>query len=104
MHHVTASPSNNVIQRCAENIRLGKHPFLLVPRTYEERARAFAEVADIDQQLTIVSIEAFSALNVVEVATEENTDFFAALQEIIDIYNRRLTEVEPDLSLQIEVH
>ncbi len=38
-----------------------------------------------------------------ELATEENKDFFAILQEIVQIYNRRLAEVETDLSLQIEV-
>lgn len=38
-----------------------------------------------------------------ELATEENKDFFAILQEIVHIYNRRLAEVETDLSLQIEV-
>ena len=44
------------------------------------------------------------ALNIIELATEENKDFFGVLQDIVQIYNRRLAEVETDLSLRIEVH
>jgi len=54
--------------------------------------------------LTIISIEDFVALNIIELATEENKDFFGILQDIVHIYNRRLAAVETDLSLQIEVH
>jgi len=53
--------------------------------------------------LTIISIEDFVALNIIEQATEEDKDFFSVLQDIVHIYNRRLAEVETDLSLQIEV-
>jgi hypothetical protein len=34
---------------------------------------------------------------------EENKDFFSVLKEIVEIYNKRLSEVETDLSLRIEV-
>ncbi len=40
---------------------------------------------------------------IIELAADENKDFFAVLQEIVQIYNRRLGEVETDLSLRIEV-
>jgi hypothetical protein len=43
------------------------------------------------------------ALNIIELATEESKDFFSVLKEIVEIYNRRLQEVETDLSLRIEV-
>lgn len=38
-----------------------------------------------------------------EMATDKETNFFRALQEIVETYNKRLAEVETDLSLQIEV-
>ncbi len=34
---------------------------------------------------------------------EENKDFFSILKEIVEIYNKRLSKVETDLSLQIQV-
>ncbi|MBE7472225.1 MAG: hypothetical protein DPW09_23335 [Anaerolineae bacterium] len=103
VYHVTATPSRNVIQKCAENIKVGLQPILLVPGEQEYRAKSLAQDEGIDKDLAIVSIEAFVALNIMELATEENKDFFAILQEIVHIYNRRLAEVETDLSLQIEV-
>lgn len=104
VYHVTATPSRNVIQKCAENIKIGLHPILLVPIEQEYKATALAQDEGIDKELTIISIEDFVALNIIELATEENKDFFGVLQEIVHIYNRRLAEVETDLSLQIEVH
>jgi hypothetical protein len=103
VYHVTATPGRNVIQKCATNIRAGKYPILLIPSEEEYRAKALAEDEGIDKELTIISIEGFIALNIIELATEGNKDFFTILQEMVDIYNRRLAEVETDLSLQIEV-
>jgi hypothetical protein len=101
--HVTAAPSSNVIAKCAENIKKGLRPILLVPRDKEANARAFAEDKAIDKLIAIISIEDYLAMNVFELATEENKDFFSVLSDIITIYNQRLIEVETDLSLQIEI-
>lgn len=103
VYHVTATPSRNVIQKCAGNIKMGLHPILLVPSEQENKARVLAQDEGIDKELSIISIEAFVALNIIELATDEKRDFFAVLKEIIQIYNRRLSEVETDLSLQIQV-
>jgi hypothetical protein len=103
VYHVTATPSRNVIQRCVQNTRVGLDPILLVPREQEYKAIALAEDEGIRLEITIISIEDFIALNIIELATEEGKNFFAVLQEIVAIYNSRLAEVETDLSLQIEV-
>ncbi len=79
------------------------HPILLIPGEQENKAKVLAQDEGIDRELTIISIENFVALNIIELATEESKDFFSVLQEIVHIYNKRLTEVETDLSLQIQV-
>jgi hypothetical protein len=79
------------------------HPVLLTPSEQENKARVLAQDEGIEKELSIASIEAFVALNIIEMATDENKDFFRVLQEIIEIYNKRLAEVETDLSLQIQV-
>ena len=79
------------------------YPILLIPREQENKARILAQDEGIDKELTIISIEDFVALNIIELATEESKDFFSVLKEIVEIYNRRLAEVETDLSLRIEV-
>jgi len=103
VYHVTAAPSRNVLQKCAENLKVSLHPILLIPHEQENKARILAQDEGIDRELTIISIENFVALNIIELATEENKDFFSVLKEIVVIYNKRLSEVETDLSLQIEV-
>lgn len=103
VYHVTAAPSRNVLQKCVSNLKVGLHPILLIPREQENKVRVLAQDEGIDQHLTIISIESFIALNIIELATDENKDFFSILKEIVEIYNARLSEVETDLSLQIEV-
>jgi len=103
VYHVTAAPSRNVLQKCADNLKVGLHPILLIPREQENKVRVLAQDEGIEQQLTIISIESFIALNIIELATDENKDFFSILKEIVEIYNARLSAVETDLSLQIEV-
>ena len=76
IYHVTSAPSRNVLQKCASNIRVGLSPILLVPRDQESKARILAQDEDIDRELTIISIEDFVALNIIELATDENKDFF----------------------------
>jgi len=103
VYHVTATPSRNVIKKCAENIRGGLHPVLLVPAEQENKARILSQDEGVDKELSLISIESFIALNIIELATDENKDFFVVLKEIVEIYNKRLAEVETDLSLQIQV-
>ncbi|MFZ5822697.1 MAG: DUF4928 family protein [Chloroflexota bacterium] len=103
VYHVTAAPSRNVLQKCADNLKVGLHPILLIPREQENKARVLAQEEGIYEQMTILPIEDYIAMNIIELATAENTDLFSILKEIIEIYNTRLSAVETDLSLQIEV-
>jgi len=103
VYHVTSAPSRDVLQKCVKNVRAGLYPILLIPREQENKARILAQDEGIDKELTIISIEDFVALNIIELATEESKDFFSVLKEIVEIYNKRLLEVETDLSLRIEV-
>ncbi|MBE7531141.1 MAG: DUF4928 family protein [Chloroflexi bacterium] len=50
-----------------------------------------------------ISIEDYVAVNIIELAAASHKELFTILQEIIEVYNRRLAEVETDLSLKIEV-
>lgn len=102
-YHVTAAPSRAVLQKCAENVTVGLHPVLLIPNEQKNRTQILAQDEGIDKELAIIAIEDFIALNIMELAAEEKKDFFTILKEIVDIYNRRLSEVETDLSLQIQV-
>lgn len=103
VYHITSAPTRNVIQKCADNIRNGLRPILLVTRSNVDRARFLAEQEKIDRELLVASIEDFVALNIVELATDENKDLYAVMIEVIEAYNRRLADVETDLSLTIQL-
>ena len=81
--HVTATPTPAVIEKCASNLSLGHHPILLIPRVREAAAITLAEVREIDGQVSIISIEDFLALNIIELAVTEGVDFFQVLKEIV---------------------
>lgn len=66
-------------------------------------AAAFAGLAHIDNRIDVISIEDFVAVNVIEMSTGAKTDFFKFLEEIVEIYNKRLSEMETDMSLRIEI-
>lgn len=84
-------------------MRAGQYPILLVPQQQQNKARVLAQDEGMDKDVTIISIEDFVAVNIIELAAAENKDLFSILQEIVEIYNERLAEVETDLSLQIEI-
>ncbi len=103
MYHVTATPGPGVIQKCHENISSDLHPVLLVPSEQVLKAVSFAEYEGIKKYLSVIAIEDFVAINIIEMATGNQAEFIQILQEIVDLYNERLEEVETDMSLKIDV-
>jgi hypothetical protein len=103
VYHVTATPGPSVIKKCSENIKSGLHPVLLVPKVHIGKSLSFAEYEGIEKCLSVIAIEDFVALNIIEMATGARARFIDILQEIINIYNERLEEVETDMSLKIEI-
>lgn len=102
-YHVTATDGKEAIERCTQNIETGVHPVLLVPRRYLEKAKIRADVGGILPRVSILAIEDFIAQNIIEMSTSQQQDFFSTLKAIIDEYNRRLEQVETDMSLKIEL-
>jgi len=102
-YHVTATDGKEAIPRCKDNLESGVHPVLLVPRRHLEKARIRAEVAGVAERTSILAIEDFITQNIIELSTERKEDFFTTLRTIIAEYNRRLEEVETDMSLKIEI-
>jgi hypothetical protein len=102
-YHVTASDGKEAVARCKENLQTGVHPILLVRKRYAEKANFHAEIAGIQDRVSILAIEDFITQNIIEMSTNQQQDFFSTLKAIIDQYNRRLEEVETDMSLKIEL-
>jgi hypothetical protein len=103
VYHVTGSPSPAVIEKCRTNLKTGKSPVLLVPRKRQAAALQLAENANLGDAISVLAIEDFLAINIIELSDEANKEQFETLQEILEVYNARLEEVETDMSLRIEV-
>jgi hypothetical protein len=76
---------------------------LLLPKCYVGKAQVYAELANIQNRISILAIEDFLTQNIIEISTERQEDFFSTLRSIVDEYNERLQQVETDMSLKIEL-
>lgn len=101
--HVTAAPTSAELAKCHANIQSGLHPVLLVPRDLVSKSRHLAEDKGIVENITIIAIEDFLAANIIELSEGKQENFLNTFKEIIAGYNRRLEEVETDMSLRIEL-
>lgn len=102
-YHVTAAPGRDVIKRCEVNLAAGVHPVLLVPKTLVPQTILRAENEELGARITVIAIEDFLALNIIEMTAGDQLSFRAKLASIIERYNRRLREAETDQSLSIDL-
>lgn len=101
--HVTVSPTSLHIDKCAENIRNGLRPILLVPTDEMERAKHLAEDKKLQDRVSIISIESFVGQNVEELGEFTKEKVRPQITAILREYNRRVAEAESDQSLQIKM-
>lgn len=103
VYHVTAAPGPGVIEKCKANIHAGLSPVLLVPLAEKPRAELRAEDLGMSGRITIVGIEDFLAINIIELSDGERHEFIGVMRDIVNEYNRRIEEVETDKSLRIDL-
>ncbi|MEI7033508.1 DUF4928 family protein [Streptomyces pratensis] len=102
--HVTMSPGEKVfLERCADNLRHGYRPRVLVP---EDRAAAASQLAanyGLADRVAIQSIEDFVGTNVEEIGGFTRDGVRDRLRELLVEYNARIDEAEADKSLKIQI-
>jgi hypothetical protein len=101
--HVTVGPTSLHIDKCGENIKNGLRPILLVPTDEIERAKHLAEDKNLQDRISIVSIESFVGQNVEELGEFTKEKVLPQITAILKEYNRRVGEAESDQSLQIKM-
>lgn len=102
--HVTMSPSEQLFQRrCAQNVRDGYRPVVVVPESKTVGARQLAELADLGDRVDILGLEAFVGLNVEEMAGFKASDVRAGLRALLEEFNERISSIESNISLQVEI-
>jgi len=100
--HVTISPMSRVYEKCAKNINEGFRAFLLVPNRILEGARQNAEAAK-PGKIAVEAIESFVGQNIEELSTFSKNKLQHGLFKLLETYNQRVSAVEYDKSMLIEI-
>lgn len=101
--HVTVAPSGAVIKKCAENIRNGHRPILIVPDNKVQAARQLAEIDSISEKVTIYSIENFIAQNIEEIGFFSRETVNTTFGNLLKKYNEIIETYEGIPSYKIEI-
>ncbi len=101
--HVTIAPSKAHAARCAKNLRDGLAAFLIVDQGNVGRARYALEFEKIAGRVAVESVESFVGQNLSELAEFEADRIAPTWSSLLRTYNARVSEVETDGSLLIEV-
>ena len=103
VYHVTAAPGEAVIRKCKANFQAGLHPVLLIPARERGRTEIRADDLGMSGRVTIMAIEDFFSVNIIELSGGQRQQFLEVLKGIVDEYNRRVEEAETDKSLKIDL-
>lgn len=101
--HVTTSPSENVIERCKENLDDGLRPLIVTTMRGLSAAEVLAENKGIGGRIDIFEVEQFIASNLYELGRFTAEGRRASIGEIVQKYNSIIDRFETDPSLRIEL-
>lgn len=101
--HVTTSPGEAVISKCADNLNDGLRPMLVTLQRGLTVAEALAENAGVGDRIDVFEVEQFIALNLYELGKFAATGRQTAVRDVVNRYNEIVDEFETDPSLKIEV-
>ncbi len=100
--HVTTAPGEALIRKCVANLGSGLRPLIITTEDGVGGAKALAKQVGVDDRLDVIEIEQFIATNVYEWSVFQKDNRPTAVRDIIDRYNRIISECETDPSLRIE--
>ena len=90
------------MDRCAENVRHGYRPVILVPENRLAGARQMAEDNGLGEAVNVVEAETFIGTNIEELAEYSSDRIREGLARLVRRYNERIEDVEPDGSLRVD--
>lgn len=100
--HVTTAPGEALIRKCQGNLTSGLRPLIITTEDGVGGARALSRQAAVDDRLDVIEIEQFIATNIYEWSAFERDARPSTVRNMIDRYNRIVTDCESDPSLRIE--
>ena len=101
--HVTVSVSRELITKCADNLRDGYRAIILVPEGARVGASQLIMTEGLGDRVSALSIEGFVGQNVEELGDFDQQRASKRFRELLEEYNERVADAEPDPSLQIQI-
>lgn len=101
--HVTTAPSEALIRKCCTNLDENLRPLVITTESGAGGAYALAKNANVADRIDILEIEQFVATNVLEWSGFETTERPVRVRDLVECYNRIVTQHENDPSLIISV-
>jgi hypothetical protein len=102
--HVTTTPGEAVIRKCAENLSAGRHPIIVTVHDMLPAADAFATAQGIADQLDVLDAEQFLVANLHELGGFRSDQRRVTIETLVDRYNEIVTAQETDPSLRISLN
>lgn len=99
--HVTTTPGEGVIRKCAANLSAGRHPIIITVHDMLAAADAFAAVQGITDKLDVLDAEQFLVANLHELGGFSSDKRRVTVEALIDKYNAIVRGNETDPSLCI---
>lgn len=101
--HVTMTPGEAVVEKCARNVREGFNALLLAPRSEVIAARVFVGRSQVPNRIWVHSIEEFVGQNIAEIGEFRNQGLRDNMRLLLQKYNERVADAETRRALSIKV-
>lgn len=99
--HVTTTPGEAVVRKCAANLSAGRHPIIVTVKDMLPAADAFATAQGIGDRLDVLDAEQFLVANLHELGGFRSDQRRLTIEALVDKYNEIVTAQETDPSLRI---
>lgn len=99
--HVTTTPGEAVVRKCAANLAAGRHPIIVTVHDMLPAADAFATAQGISDRLDVLDAEQFLVANLHELGGFRSDQRRVTIETLVDRYNEIVTAQETDPSLRI---
>ncbi|MBX9834916.1 MAG: DUF4928 family protein [Burkholderiaceae bacterium] len=99
--HITTTPGEAVIRKCAANLSAGRHPIVITVHEMLPAADAFATAQGIADKLDVLDAEQFLVANLYELGGFRSDQRRVTIEALVDKYNEIVTAQETDPSLRI---
>ena len=99
--HVTMTPGESVMRKCAANLAAGRQPIVITRLEMLAAADAFAQAEGISERLDLLDAEQFLVANLYELGGFRSDRQQVTVGSLIDKYNEIVQQHETDPSLKI---